>query len=316
VTNYPTSDHCDGKRFFNPSGANGVGLAGVPKYLRTPKARWPDHVPLLQQLPPARAGDQTTITMIGHSTLLWQTPVGNIITDPVFAERVGPFELIGPRRVRSPGVRRADLPPIDLILLSHNHYDHCDVASLRTIIARDHPLCITTLGNADLLRKLGAANAIELDWWQQSDAWRVPVTLIPAQHFSGRGLLDRNHSLWGGFVVELPGCRALFAGDSGYGAHFAEIGTRLGPFDLACIPIGAYDPRWFMRDIHTDPEEAVQAHLDLRSRLSVAMHWGTFQLTAEAINDPVERLARARVALGVADEAFRVLDCGQSIVLP
>lgn len=316
MTTYPTSDHFDGKRFFNPSGANGVGLAGVPKYLRAPKSQWPEHVPVVQLLPPARMGNEITITMIGHSTFLWQTPVGTIITDPVFAERVGPFDLIGPKRVRSPGIRRADLPPIDLVLLSHNHYDHCDLTSLRAIIARDSPVCITTLGNADLLRELGAASVIELDWWQQSGAWKVPVTLIPAQHFSGRGLLDRNRTLWGGFVVELPGCRALFAGDSGYGAHFAEIGKRLGPFDVACIPIGAYDPRWFMRDIHTDPEEAVRAHIDLGSRLSIAMHWGTFQLTAEAINAPVEALAQAQQKLGVADEAFRVLDSGQTIVLP
>src|SRR5207248_210641 len=191
------------------------------------------------------------------------------------------------------GVRFDDLPAISLVLLSHNHYDHCDLRTLRALGRRFQPRLVTPLGNGRLLQSAGIRDVEELDWWQSASAAPLPVTLTPAQHFSARGPFDRNRALWGGFLIEARGRRILFAGDSGYGPHFREIAARLSPVDLALLPIGAYEPRWFMQDIHMNPAEAVQAHVDLGARRSLAMHYGTFQLTPEGVDEPVRELTRA-----------------------
>jgi L-ascorbate metabolism protein UlaG (beta-lactamase superfamily) len=255
------------------------------------------------------------VTFIGHSSFLIQIGSTSVLIDPVYYERASPISFLGPRRARAPGVRFGDLPPISLVLLSHNHYDHCDLGTLELLQQRFHPTAVTPLGNGRLLRSAGFRQVEELDWWETSRAAPLPITVTPAQHFSARGPFDRNRALWGGFLIEAGGQRILHAGDSGYGGHFREIAERLGPIDLALVPIGAYEPRWFMRDIHMDPAEAVQAHLDLGAQQSIAMHFGTFQLTPEGIDEPVRELANALRERAVPAERFRPLEVGESIRL-
>jgi L-ascorbate metabolism protein UlaG (beta-lactamase superfamily) len=252
------------------------------------------------------------VTFVGHATFLIQAAATNLLIDPVYSHRASPFFFAGPRRARAPGVRFDDLPVISLVLLSHNHYDHCDLGSLRLLEQRFHPRFVTPLGNGPLLRSAGIRQVEEMDWWESSSAAPLPITVTPAQHFSARGPFDRNRALWGGFLIEAGGHRILHAGDSGYGPHFREIAARLGPIDLALLPIGAYEPRWFMKDIHMNPAEAVQAHLDLAARRSMAMHFGTFQLTPEGMDEPVRELAKALREREVPPERFRTAEVGES----
>ena len=309
-----TSDHFDGRRFRNPGGADGQSFRAVPRMLREPRTPWPARVDVPPQPLPSRAAGAVVVTWIGHATFLIQTGAGNILTDPIWSERASPVPFVGPRRVRAPGVAFDALPHIDLVLLSHNHYDHCYMATLRALGRRFDPLVVTPLGNGRLVRKAGARRIEELDWWQPSAAASIGVTLTPAQHFSSRTPFDRNRALWGGFMLTMEGRRIYFAADSGYGPHFTKIGSRLGPIDLALLPIGAYEPRWFMKDIHMNPAEAVQAHLDCGARQSIAMHFGTIQLTPEAIDAPVVALGAALRERGVPAAQFRVLDVGESLV--
>ena len=190
------SDHSDGHRYFNPNGANGQPFRKVPRLLLTPKARWPSEVPVEPRRPPAAGPDEVIVTFVGHSTFLIQAAGINALIDPVYAKRAGPLSFAGPRRVRAPGVRFDDLPPISLVLLSHNHYDHCDLGTLRTLTRRFHPAAVTPTGNGRLLRAAGFQRIEELDWWQASSTAPLPVTVTPAQHFSARGPFDRNRALW------------------------------------------------------------------------------------------------------------------------
>jgi L-ascorbate metabolism protein UlaG (beta-lactamase superfamily) len=309
------TDHFDGRRFFNPNGANGQPLRMLPRLLLTPRTRWPSEVPVEPRRPPTPGPDEAVVTFVGHSTFLMQAVGTNVLVDPMYHRRASPMAFAGPRRVRAPGVRFDELPPISLVLLSHNHYDHCDLGTLRLLDQRFHPRFVTPLGNGRLLRSAGLRQVEELDWWQTASAAPLPITLTPAQHFSARGPFDRNRALWGGFLIEAGGQRILHAGDSGYGPHFTEIAARLEPIDLALLPIGAYEPRWFMKDIHMNPAEAVQAHLDLAARQSIAMHFGTFQLTPEGIDEPVRELAKALQERGMAAERFRVVEVGESVRL-
>jgi L-ascorbate metabolism protein UlaG (beta-lactamase superfamily) len=311
----PRTDHFDGRRFFNPNGANGQPFWMVPPLLLTPRTRWPAEFPAEPRQPPTPGPNEVVVTFVGHATFLIQAGTTNVLIDPMYSRRASPVSFAGPRRVRAPGVRLEDLPTISLVLLSHNHYDHCDLGTLRLLEDRFHPRFVTPLGNGRLLRSAGIRQLEEIDWWQTASAAPLPITLTPAQHFSARGPFDRNRALWGGFLVEAGGHRILHAGDSGYGPHFREIGARLGPIDLALLPIGAYEPRWFMKDIHMDPAEAVQAHLDLAARRSIAMHFGTFQLTPEGIDEPVRELAKALRERGVPAERFRTAEVGESVWL-
>ncbi|HEV2750008.1 MAG TPA: MBL fold metallo-hydrolase [Gemmatimonadales bacterium] len=309
----PSSDHFDSRRFFNPNGANGQPLWKVPRMLLARRTRWPSVVPVEPRRPPNVGPDDAVVTFIGHASFLMQIAGTNLLTDPVYAERASPVSFAGPRRVRAPGVRFDDLPAISCVLLSHNHYDHCDLGTLRALDGRFHMPFVTPIGNGRVLRSAGLRQVEEIDWWQRADTAPLPITLTPAQHFASRNMFDRNRALWGGFLIEAPGLRVLFAGDSGYGPHFREIGGRFGPVDLALLPIGAYEPRWFMKDIHMNPAEAVQAHLDLAARQSLAMHWGTFQLTPEGIDEPPRALARALSERGVPAERFRTVEVGESV---
>jgi len=303
-------------KFSNPNGANGQPLRKAWRMLREERTAWPASVPVVACHPaPVTDPDEIRLTFVGHSTFLVQTSAGNILTDPMFSDRASPFGFIGPRRARVPAISLADLPPIAMILLSHNHYDHCDLPSLRWLQQRFAPAVVTTLGNGLLIRKQGFERVEELDWWQVAAKSPFPVTATLAQHFSSRTPFDRNRTLWAGFVLEIGGRKIFFAGDSGYGPHFAEIGRRLGPFDLALLPIGAYEPRWFMRDVHMNPAEAVQAHLDLGRPRSIGMHFGTFQLTTEGIDEPLRALEAARIDLGVDEAAFRAPGFGETIVV-
>jgi len=308
--------HIDGRRFRNPSGADGQPFWKVPRLLLAPRTRWPARVPVRpQKPPPLEPTDAAVITFIGHATFLIQTAAGNILTDPVYAERASPFQSIGPRRVREPGVAFDDLPPIAVILLSHNHYDHCDLRTLLTLDRRYDPVVVTPLKNRALLESVGVRRVEELDWWGQSSMTPMPVTLGPAQHFSARGPFDRNRSLWGSFIMSTNGQHILFGGDSGYGSHFCDIRRRVGSVQLALLPIGAYEPRWFMKDVHMNPAEAVQAHVDVGSEQSIGMHFGTFQLTSEGIDEPVTALAEALRARNVPRDRFRTLEVGESFRL-
>jgi L-ascorbate metabolism protein UlaG (beta-lactamase superfamily) len=311
----PRTDHFDGRRFFNPNRANGQPVWMVPRLLLTPRTRWPSDVPVEPRRPPNPGPDEVVVTFVGHATFLIQTCTTNVLIDPVYSQRASPVSFAGPHRARAPGVRFDDLPTISLVLLSHNHYDHCDLGTLQLLERRFHPPVVTPLGNGRLLRSAGIRQVEEIDWWETASAGPLPITLTPAQHFSARGPFDRNRALWGGFLIEACGHRILYAGDSGYGPHFREIGARLGPIDLALLPIGAYEPRWFMKDIHMNPAEAVQAHLDLAARRSIAMHFGTFQLTPEGIDEPVRELAKALRERGVSAERFRTTQVGESVWL-
>jgi len=233
----------------------------------------------------------------------------------MYSDRAGPLNLLGPRRVRRPAVPFDDLPPIAIVLLSHNHYDHCDLRTLRMLAERFDPLAVTPLGNGALLRSARMRRVEELDWWQQARTSPLPITLTPAHHFSARTPLDRNRALWGGFTLFLNGARIFFAGDTAYAPFFSDVRQRLGPIDLALLPIGAYEPRWFMQAVHMNPPEAVQAHLDLDAAESIGMHFGTFQLTTEGIDEPLRALDDARRVRNVAPSRFRTLDFGESVRL-
>jgi L-ascorbate metabolism protein UlaG (beta-lactamase superfamily) len=307
------NDHFDGTRFFNPFGAAPQPFAAVPRMLTTPRTPWPARIDQPAVRPARPNGSNLLVTFIGHSTLLIQTARGNILTDPMYSERAGPFNLFGPRRVREPAVRFDDLPAISLVLLSHNHYDHCDLPTLGMLAQRFDPIVVTPLGNAALVRSAGVRRIVELDWWQQTIAAGFPITLTPARHFSARTPFDRNLALWGGFVFGAGSTRIYFAGDTAYAPFFGDVRARLGPIDLALLPIGAYEPRWFMQAVHMNPAEAVQAHIDLAAAWSIAMHFGTFQLTTEGIDAPLRALADALQARGVAPERFRALDFGDSM---
>ncbi|MBE7635904.1 MBL fold metallo-hydrolase [Sneathiella sp. P13V-1] len=251
------------------------------------------------------------VTWIGHSTFLLQKNGVNILTDPIFSNRASPFASLGPRRYSEPAIALEDLPDIDAVIISHNHYDHMDEATIEAL--GNTPRWYVPLKNGGLFREAGITNLKELDWWEEETYEGTVYTLTPSQHWSGRGLFDRYKALWGGWAVQFSGDtdRIWFGGDTGYNdIQFKEIGERLGPFNLSLIPVGAYDPRWFMKDAHANPEEAVQIHLDVKSQKSIGMHWGTFILTSEPVMEPPERLKKAVKEAGLPAESFITLPVG------
>jgi len=317
VPRYPVSDHCDGERFFNIDRSADRSLRDVVRWMRTrERTAWPRSAASGGYPPPPAsvAPGRVALTFIGHSTFLVRTASITLITDPVFTSHAGPFGVLGPRRVRSPGLPLASLPPVDIVLVSHNHYDHLQHSSLRHF--QRSSSYVAPLGVGPYLGLRGRPPRIhELDWWQTVEIGGAAITAVPAQHFSARTPWDRNRTLWCGYVVEVDGLTIYFAGDTGYATHFAEAGGRWPRIDLALLPIGAYEPRWFMIYAHMNPEEAVRAHLDLHASASVGMHFGTFQLTDEGIDEPLRALERARAERGVTADAFRVLGFGESVVV-
>lgn len=283
--------------------------------VREPRSRWPAWVENkgVHRLNETLGASEVAITFVNHASFLIQTGGITILTDPVWSERASPFRRIGPRRVRAPGVAFEDLPTIDMVLLSHNHYDHLDVATLTRLRQRFAPTVLAAAGDARIVGPIGFEDVRELDWWDEiqfDDT--LNVTFVPAQHFSARGLFDRQKSLWGGYVIGSRGRRVYFAGDTGYSTHFSDIRNRLGAPDIAMLGIGAYEPRWFMKPIHMNPAEAVYAHQDLGSKQSIGMHFGTFQLTAEAIDEPKADLKRALAENGIPEIEFITLQEGET----
>lgn len=309
--------HAGGRRFRNPHRPDRPGQWQLPAFLtrmaltpgsgRPPAGVRPDLAFLRgnRSVPAA--------TWLGHASFLVQMDGINLLTDPHFSPRASPLRHAGPERLIPVPIAPVDLPLIDVVLISHNHYDHLDAPSLRWLAESHAPLFVVPLGVGPLLRRLGAERVVELDWWVRHRRGGLDVMAVPAQHFSGRGLGDHNASLWCGYVFEADGRRVYFAGDTGYSPDFAEIGRRCAPLDLALLPIGAYEPRAFMRTMHVNPEEAVRIHQQVGSRLSLAMHWGTFRLTLEPIDEPPRRLAEARRSAGVPEAAFRVPLPGETV---
>jgi N-acyl-phosphatidylethanolamine-hydrolysing phospholipase D len=262
--------------------------------------------------------DKATLTWIGHATVLLQLQGTNILTDPHFSQRASPVQWAGPVRFVPPGVALEDLPTIDIVVISHDHYDSLDRDSILRLHSRPggaRTAFFAPLGLKKWFQDLGIANVYEMDWWDRRQEGALEIIAVPVKHWSKRSLFGRNRTLWTGWIIRSPGFRFFFTGDSGYTGVFQEIGRRFGPFDLAAIPIGAYEPRWFMRHHHISPEEAVRVHQDVRAKRSVAIHWGTFRLTDEPLDEPPKALDTALGEAGIPREDFRVLKHGETIVL-
>jgi L-ascorbate metabolism protein UlaG (beta-lactamase superfamily) len=307
------SRHFDGQRFFNPDAPQVRGFFDLVRWqITSRRERSPSFVSdVAPSKPPSCVENRDLrVTLINHSTVLLQQKDVHIMTDPIWSERASPLSWIGPRRHRAPGVRWEDLPRIDVVLLSHNHYDHLHLPTLRRLAERGQTQFIAPVGVGRYLesRKVGPAH--ELDWGESVQVAGTTIHSVPAQHFSARGLFDRNRTLWCGFVIEAPDGMIYFAGDTGFGSHFARIRELFGAPRLALLPIGAYEPRWFMSAVHMAPEEAVRAHEVVGARTSIAIHHGTFQLTDESIDTPKRKL---RVC--VSNDSFLVLDNGQYVSL-
>jgi N-acyl-phosphatidylethanolamine-hydrolysing phospholipase D len=316
-------------RFRNPwPHSEPHGLGALLRWSRERRLRPPVPSPRRGAFPsttpaisyPRAAPADFTATWIGHSTVLLQMAGLNVLTDPVFSERAFPVQWMGPRRLMDPGLALDSLPPLDVVLISHSHYDHLDRPAVKRI-ARAHPdaTWIVPLRLGRYIRPWGARDIIELDWWQETVARGLRVTATPARHFSARRAGDRNRTLWCGFAFAAEGAGAWFAGDTAYHPEFGEVGARCGPFDFVMVPIGAYDPRWFMERVHADPEEAVRIYQDVttphpqrRSPLMLGVHWGTFRLTDEPMDEPPRRtLARWREA-GIEDERLWIARFGET----
>ena len=291
------TDHFDGRRFIY------YGRKQAPcrqrdlwRWLLTRQLTLSPWRPAPQEAPgrPAERCQAATITWIGHATALIQVDGLNVLTDPVFGDTVSPIPGLGPRRAHPPGIAYADLPPIDVVLISHAHYDHLEADTIRAM-ARDHaPRFVAGRGLHDWLIARGAPRVTTLDWWQSCNAAGLRVTATPAQHWSRRGLFDRNRTLWCGYVLEAAGQRLYFAGDTGYDpALFSAIAGRWPAIDCALLPIGAYEPRRFMQPQHMNPSEAVNAFRKLQAASAIGIHFGTFRLTDEAREQPAEDLAAA-----------------------
>jgi L-ascorbate metabolism protein UlaG (beta-lactamase superfamily) len=290
------SGHFDGKRFRN---AREVPHGGFGDFVRWQWSRergaWGEHDGPVGPAPPARVGPgQLRVTFINHATTLVQQDGLNLLTDPIWSERCSPFSWVGPRRKRPPGIRFEDLPPIDVVVISHNHYDHLDLPTLKRLAEAHRPRFFVGLGNRGLLERAGIAAVTEIDWWQ---AVRLKDDLelvgVPAQHFSNRGLFDRDGTLWLGYLLRGPAGTTYFAGDTGAGPHFAEIRRRFGAPRLALLPIGAFRPEWFMSGVHVSPEEAVAAHETLGAATSVGIHFGTFPLADDGESEAPTALQAA-----------------------
>ena len=309
----PVTDHFDGKKFHNPDGRPAQNLDAVLKYafVRKPEPYTENYETTVRQEPILPSPSQgTNITFVNHATFLIQTNGKNILTDPVWSKRCSPFQWAGPRRMRPPGVPFEMLPHIDLILLSHNHYDHLDIDTLYRLRDQYDPQFIVPLGVGKMLSKRGFTKVEEMDWWDSKDVMGLQIQSTPANHFSARGMFDRDRTLWCGYLLNHQGFKTWFLGDSGYGNIFKTIYERVGAIDLSLIPIGAYKPRWFMSPIHINPEEAVQVHLDVHSKQSVAMHFGTFPLADDGQGVAEADLKIALEKLEVDPERFIVPDEG------
>ena len=314
----PVSDHFNGRRFQNPSRKSAKGFASVFKYVRTRKPdKWVENYETFTRTEPVPQPDPAVIqyTFVNHSSFLIQHNGLNILTDPIWSKRCSPFQWGGPKRMRPPGLSFDALPNIDVVIITHNHYDHLDKNTIININKTHSPLYITSAGVGHYLKSIGCENIIELDWWQAHDVNGTSFKAVPANHFSSRGTFDRNTSLWSGFVIRSDKKSMYYLGDSGYSDIFKEIGKREGPFDLSFIPIGAYMPRWFMSPIHISPDESVLVHKDVQSKKSIAMHFGTFPLADDNPERSQQELMKALEKQDLSDQEFMIPDEGEVYTL-
>lgn len=286
----------DGKKFNNLEPFPDKSLSDLFKWrFFSSREEWPKWVETKQGKPQQERVDNDTVHYIpiNHASILIQLEGKNILTDPIYSERTSPFSWVGPRRVRKPGIKFEDLPPIDIVIISHNHYDHLDLPTLKRLKKEFNPTFYVGLKGAELLNQEGIKSVVEMDWWQRLSLGSLDLTFVPAQHWSARGVFDRFETLWGGFYLSSDNFKIYFAGDTGFGRFFEKIKDTLGKPDLSFLPIGAYEPRWFMKNAHMNPEEAVRAHHILESKNSVGIHLETFQLTNEAFETPRIDLEKA-----------------------
>ena len=317
----PKSDHFNGTRFFNPDGIQPLGFAALLKWQTSPRGpKWPKSIPspFAGNKPDQRVdGPALRVTMIGHASLLIQTAGMNILTDPVWSERTSPFSFIGPKRHNPPGIAMDDLPSIDLILVTHNHYDHLDLATLKALHARHGAEIITPLGNDVIIRKSVPDARITVTDWGDATRLKNDVTIHtePCHHWSARGSRDRRMALWAAFVVETPAGKIYHIGDTGFhdGINYRAAAQKHHGFRLAILPIGAYEPQWFMKPQHQNPEEAVAGMQLGRAARAIGHHWGTFKLTDEWAEEPVKALATALEKAGIASDRFRPLRPGEAL---
>ena len=311
----PRSDHFDGVRFFNPGlPTTDRGVGDLLRWRLTGRrSSWPATVECAQIVPAPRV-EGLVVTMVGHATVLIQIAGHNVLVDPVWSDRASPVSWAGPRRVTAPGIAFDGLPPIDVVLLTHNHYDHLDISTLQRLWDRHHPRVVAPLGNDTVVRRGAPSIVVQTgDWNDVIDLGAgLVVHIHPANHWSARGMGDRRMALWAGFVIETPALRVYVAGDTGYGDGriFRELRQSHAAIDLAVLPIGAYEPRWFMKDQHADPDEAVQMMIDCGARRAVGVHWGTFQLTDEARLAPRDGLLAALARRGLPTDSFVALEPG------
>lgn len=312
-------------------------LNNLPPRPQTPTPTVEADLPRIQayqrSAPDSNAGRSVSgpaVTWIGHATTLVQAGGLNVLTDPVFSERASPVQFFGPKRAQAPGVKLDDLPPIDVVVISHNHYDHLDRDSIVGLAAKarqegNTTLFLVPLGHKLWFENLGVTQVVELDWWQKHTVRGVDFYLTPSQHWSARGVFDHAKALWGSWSVFGADLHWYFAGDTGYSGDFVSTRARFadrqtpalgGGFDLALIPLGAYEPRWFMRMHHINPEEAVRVHQDVRAKFSIGVHWGTFALSDEALDQPPKDFLTARAAQGLTDAEFSLLKIGETRSLP
>ncbi|MFL9925782.1 MBL fold metallo-hydrolase [Herbaspirillum lusitanum] len=343
---------CSSSKYYDPSKSNRTPDGFRNNYQQEPRAsfwKW-QWERLTQGLPKPPANhyefemvrpdfewlkDNRTVnsaTWIGHATALLQIGNKNVLTDPMFSERASPFSFVGPKRKAPLPAVISQLPHIDIVVISHNHYDHLDRPSIEQLNLQPGgpPLFLVPLGVAEWMNQIGVTNVRELDWWDKSSIENLDIFFVPAAHWSARGLFDRSETLWGGWVLRsvappehsratrkpfMPPASIYFAGDTGYSKDFRDIGEYFGGFDLALIPIGAYAPRWFMRTQHVDPEQAVMIHEDVHAKRSFGIHWGTFELADEPLDEPPVLLREAVKKAGLPPDSFITIKHGETLKL-
>lgn len=315
----PVSSHFDGELFGNYPPLNPIGRSDFKRLRQERKSMTPWQWREIESTPPPVAqvdDDSVRITWVNHSTFLIQFAGLNLLTDPVWSQRVSPFRFVGPKRYHAPGIPLEALPDVDAVLLSHNHYDHCDLATLKHLIHRFPAMrVIAPLGHDQLLSDLGVRHRQILDWWSYCKIKGVSVTLTPARHWGARSLWDRGSTLWGSFVIDTPQGNLYFGGDTGFADHFVRTRARLGPMAISLLPIGAFRPQWFMQDVHMGPAEALKAHRQLGSHVSIGCHFGCFSLANDEQDEPARVLRNECAKQNVSAEQFRLPIPGRPIVV-